>query len=165
MGLIYCWSSFRKSFTIPYPKWLKTLNYMISHDRHIRSRTLRLIWNKPQGTKYSELYSGKASFLFFCLSVGHGLLSSHLHCFFRTSKFHKTFVAASVRASAILQALTKSRYILTSIFSQESNNWLLFTIFPIQISVTSVNKYANLCQLCSSLSSMEEKCLVCCRGK
>lgn len=114
-----------------------------------------------------SLIAGRPPLFFFCLSDGHVLLSSHLYCLIRTGKSHKIFLAASVRASAILQAFTKSRCILTSIFSQEISNWPLCTTFPPtpQISVTSVNKYGNLSQLCSSLSSMEEKCLVCCRGK
>lgn len=168
MGLIYCWSSFCKSFAIPYPKWLKMLNYVISHDRHIRSGNPKLVWNKPQGSKYGKLNRGKASFLFllsFWWTWSAFLTSTLLDQTKQVSQ--NIFLAASVRASAILQALIKSRYILTSIFIQESNNWLLFTTFPPapQISITSVNKYGNLSQLCFSLSSMEEKYLVCYRGK
>lgn len=130
MGLTYCWPSFCKSFDIPYPEWLKTLNYVISHDRHISSGNPKVIWNKPQGTKYSELNNGKGPFLFllsFWWTWSAFLMSVLLD---QNKQVSQNICGSSVRASAILQALTKSRYILMSIFSQESNNWLSFTTFP-----------------------------------
>ena len=150
-GFICCWSSFCKSFAIPYTKWLKTLDYAISHDRHQEDcGTPKFKWNKPQGTKYwTKLWEGPFPFLSSSWWTWSAFLASVL--LYHNMQDSQNICGSLSKSTCYFSSLNKVKVFSSVDFSQESNKGMLFITFFPKICVTSGNKYVHLSQLCSFL--------------